>query len=358
MARLALAQLQVTRGEFEAALKTAEAVLAIDSGNVNARLIESAALMGQKRFGDSRQILDAMIKSSPSSPDVLFQLGVVNLSENRFKEAEDNFRRAYQLNPANSRGLMGMVETNMAQNKPDAALKLLEDEAGKGPNRMDLMVAMGNTAVRAGKYDLAVQSFQKVGATLEKGSKAMGDIYLRIGETYRRKGDANSAIQALQKAREILPDNTTVLSTLAITLDAAGRKPDAKQVYEATLKLDPNNGIVLNNLAFLQAENNGDLDDALTKAVRARQLLPNLFEVSDTLGVIYLKKGLSDNAIDVFRDLVARQPNHSTYRFHLGLALSQKGDKTKALEQLREALKYNPSKEEKQKIQELITRLG
>ena len=28
------------------------------------------------------------------------------------------------------------------------------------------------------------------------------------------------------------------------------------------------------------------------------------------------------------------------------------------LEQLKEALKYNPSKEEKQKIQELITRLG
>jgi len=55
MARLALAQLQVTRGEFEAAFKTAEAVLAIDAGNVNARLIESAALMGQKKFGDSRR---------------------------------------------------------------------------------------------------------------------------------------------------------------------------------------------------------------------------------------------------------------------------------------------------------------
>jgi len=54
----------------------------------------------------------------------------------------------------------------------------------------------------------------------------------------------------------------------------------------------------------------------------------------------------------------AKQPNHSTYHFHLGIALSQKGDKTKALEQIKEALKYNPSKEEKQKIQELITRLG
>ena len=132
---LSLAQLQVNRGEFDAALKTAEAVLAIDSGNVNARLIESAALMGQKRFGDSRTMLDAMLKSNPGSPDVLFQLGVVNLAENRFKEAEDAFRRAYQLNPANSRGLMGIVETNMAQNKTDEALKLLQAESDKAPNR-------------------------------------------------------------------------------------------------------------------------------------------------------------------------------------------------------------------------------
>jgi tetratricopeptide (TPR) repeat protein len=36
LARLALAQLQVARADFDAALKTAEAVLAIDKGNVNA----------------------------------------------------------------------------------------------------------------------------------------------------------------------------------------------------------------------------------------------------------------------------------------------------------------------------------
>ena len=93
---------------------------------------------------------------------------------------------------------------------------------------------------------------------------------------------------------------------------AAARRPEAKQVYEATLKLDPNNAVVLNNLAFLLAESGGDLDDALTKAQRAKQILPNLFEISDTLGWIYLKKNLADNAIDIFKDLVAKaaQPLH------------------------------------------------
>ena len=155
-----------------------------------------------------------------------------------------------------------------------------------------------------------------------------------------------------------MPDNVMVLSTLALVLDSAQRKPEAKQVYEATLKLDPNNAVALNNLAFLLAETGGDLDDALTKAQRAKSLLPSLYEISDTLGWIYLKKNLSENAIDIFKDLVSKVPNISTYHYHLGMAYSQKGDKTKALEQLRESLKYNPTKDEKDKIQQLITRLG
>jgi tetratricopeptide (TPR) repeat protein len=357
LARLALAQLQVGRQEYDAALKTAEAILAIDKGNGNARLIESAALMGQRKFGDSRVMLDTMLKANPSSPDVLYQLGLVNLNENKYKEAEDAFRRSYQLNPANPRGLMGTVETYMAQNKPEEALKLLQAESDKAPGRLDLLLATGNIAVRAGKYDFAIQTFNRVLAQMDKADKK-GDIYLRIGEVYRRKGDANGAIQALQKARETLPDNIMVLSTLALVLDGASRKPEAKQFYEAILKLNPNDPVVLNNLAFLLAETGGDLDDALTKAQHAKQIRPDLYEVSDTLGWIYLKKGMADNAIDVFKDLVAKEPHHATYRFHLGMAYSQKGDKTKALDQLKEALKLNPARDEKDKIQQMITRLG
>src|ERR1035441_7438467 len=357
LARLDMAKLQVARQEFDAALKTAEAVLTIDKGNVNARLIESAAMMGLKKFGDSHVMLDTMLKTNPGSPDVLFQLGVVNLAEKRYKEAEDAFRRAYQLNPADSRGLMGIVETDMGQNKADEALKLLQSESDKAPGRIDLLLSLANVAVRAGKYDFAIQTYDRMLVLTDKSLKA-GDIYMRIGETYRRKGDANNAIKALQKARETLPDNAMVLATLGLVLDGASRKPEAKQFYEATLKMEPNNAIVLNNLAYLLAETGGDLNDALTKVQRAKQIRTDLPEISDTLGWIYLKKGLADNAIDVFKDLVAKEPHHATYRYHLAMAYSQKGDRTKAMEQLKEALKYSPKSDEKEKIQQLITKLG
>jgi tetratricopeptide (TPR) repeat protein len=316
-------------------------------------------LMGMKKYGDSRDLLHAVLKVDPNSTDSLFQLGVVSLAENKYADAIEAFRKTYSLEPANGRGLMGMVEVYLAQNKDDLALQTLQTEIQKYPKRTDYHMALGNTAVRVGKYDMAIAEFQGVANGTDKDSKkALGEVYLRIGETCRRKGDYNAAILALQKSRSALPDNTVVLATLALTLDTAGRKQEARLAYEQCLKIDPRNAVALNNLAYLLAENNGDLEMALTYAQRSKQLLPQLNEIADTLGWIYLKKGLTDSAIEQFRDIVTKQPSHSTYRYHLGMAYAQKGDRLKAIQELNGALKNSPPKDESDKIKQLLAKLG
>ena len=359
LARITLAQLELSQHDYEAALKTAQDILEkLDRNNLNARLLESGALTGLKKYGDSKTLLNAMLKASPSTPEIHFQLGMVALAEKRYADAEESFKKSFELNPANSRGLMGIVETDMAQNKTDAALKLLLEESKKAPNRMDLLVGLGNTAVRAGKYDDAIGYYQRVIDGLDKNSNSRGEIYLRIGETYRRKGDDNNAIAALQKAREAVPDSEMVLNALALVLDHAGRRNEAKGVYDAIIRMDPNNAVALNNLAYLMVETGLDTDVALSYAQRAKQLLPDMAEVSDTLGWIYLKKAQYDYAVNAFLELVVKEPGHSTYHYHLAMAYKQKGDKGKAIEQLHEAIKDNPTSEEHQKISEMLSQLG
>jgi len=357
MARLELARLEIYKGDYEAAMKTAEQALAIDKSNLSARLIEAAALLAQKKFTEARQLLESLRAQVPNSPDVVFQLGVVSLAERNYKEADSEFRRAYDLNPANTRGMTGIVESDLEQNKPDIAIQTLKQELAKNSERSDLKLLLADVEVRIGKFDDAIADYQAILNTLGKNSKPRAQVYVRLGEAYRRKGDPADAVQAFQKARELLPDDVLVLSSLALVLDAAQRWNEAEQVYNATIKLAPNDGVSLNNYAFLLAEHGGDLDQALTMAQHATQLLPNYPEVSDTLGWIYLKKNLSDQAIDIFKRNVAQQGNSSTYRYHLGMALYQKGDKGQARQALLEALKYNPSGTEKQRIQELLARL-
>jgi tetratricopeptide (TPR) repeat protein len=357
-ARLALAQLQVMRSEFEPALKSVAGILQIDKKNGPARMIEAAALLGEKKYAEARQLLEAIRQANPNAPDIDFSMGMVAMKQGDLKQAEEIFRKAYAASPKDARGLVGLVEVLAAQGHFDQAIQFLQSELAKNPTRNDLQMALGNIAVRAGNFDMAVGQFQAVLNELDKNSKARGEVYFRLGVTLRRKGDLNSAIPALYKAREALPGNSMVVNELAVTLQAADRKPEAREAYEQAVKLDPQNGFALNNLAFLIAEaGSGDLDQALTYAQRAKQVYPNLSEVSDTLGWIYLKKNMSDNAMDIFQGLVNKMPGNSTYRFHLGMAYAQKGDKPKALRELQQALRSSPAKDEENKIKDLINKL-
>ncbi len=357
-ARLAMAKLQGMRREYQAALESANAVLRLDKTNGAAHMIEASAYVGLKKYAEARQLIETMQQANPNSADVTFSLGMIDLHEEKYKEAEETFRKAYQQNPKDTRGLIGLVEALSRQNKYDQSVQVLQEELAKDPKRNDVRMALGNIAVRSGNLDMGIDQFQKVLDTLDKNAKIRGQVYLRIGETYRRKGDFKDAVAALTKAREALPDSSLIINTLAQALDAAGHKPEAARTWEQAIKLDPNNGVALNNLAFLLAESGGDLDQALTYAQRAEQMMPNMNEVSDTLGWIYLKKNLSDNAMDIFQKLVTKVPSNSTYRFHLGMALSQKGDRPRAIKELQQALHSNPSKEEEGKIRDLIGKLG
>ncbi|HEY1496134.1 MAG TPA: tetratricopeptide repeat protein, partial [Candidatus Solibacter sp.] len=187
-----------------------------------------------------------------------------------------------------------------------------------------------------------------------KDPEAAGDLFLRIGETYRRKGDLAHAVTALQRSSALRPGHAIVVSTLALVLDAMGRKADAAAKYREVLELNPNDGVAMNNLA----ETGGDLDDALRLAQHALRLLPDLAEVADTLGWIYLKKNVSARAIEVFRDLVEKHPNDITYHYRLGMALAQLGDNFAASAELRAALKLNPPEELAARILHLLMALG
>jgi tetratricopeptide (TPR) repeat protein len=69
-------------------------------------------------------------------------------------------------------------------------------------------------------------------------------------------------------------------------------------------------------------------------------------EVNDTLGWIYVKKGLADLAIPPLLVSVAGDQKNASYRYHLGLAYAKKGDKRKAKDAFDEALTLQPGLKE------------
>jgi tetratricopeptide (TPR) repeat protein len=220
------------------------------------------------------------------------------------------------------------------QDDPAETIRSLQSEIAANPERLDLVVSLGNNAVRAGQFELAISSFRNVLERIEPDSQGAGDLYLRLGETYRRQGATDASIESLTRARHILPENPVVLGTLAMVLEGAGQKAEAEGAYRAALQADSDNATTMNNLAFLIAENGGNLDEALSLARRAVQLMPDASEVADTAGWIQLKRHAVDDALALFASALAREPDNQSYRSHLLMALGTMPEITPALEEI------------------------
>ena len=88
----------------------------------------------------------------------------------------------------------------------------------------------------------------------------------------------------------------------------------------------------------MYAQDGGDLNVALKLAQAAKAKMPDRPEVNDTLGWIYVKKGLGSLAVQPLQQAISARPQRPAYHYHLGMAYVATGDKQKARESLEKAL--------------------
>ena len=352
---IGLGQIQVAQKEFKPALDNAQRILSMDKNSLPAHLISSAARIGMGQVKEAKAELREVLDKYPTSAEAMVQMGLLARHEKNLKESETWFRKAFDTNPANINSLRALVETIGAQNQPARALEVLRTEAQKYPNRVEIREMLGNYLVRTGKLDAGAAEFKAAAESQLATNKAAAvSLYLKMGEIQRIKGDHAGAIQTGEKARALDSRNFQALAFLALAYDGAGKPQEARRIYNEALKIDPNNVVVLNNYAYLLAQTGGSLDEALTYAQRAMQAKPEVDEIADTLGWIYLKKQLTDNAIEMFQRIVAKQPRNPVYQYHLALALDQKGNRDEARKHVEIALQNNPPQSDVESMRRLL----
>jgi tetratricopeptide (TPR) repeat protein len=353
VARDLLARIYLQKGDSAKALKEADEAITLNPNDLQARLVRSTALLGLGERAKAQAELDAVLRLSPDNPDARYQVGYLAWQDRDFKRAEQIFQELYKANPKDLRGLVGVTETLVSANRFGDAIKIMENTVSASPDRRDFRLVLANVYVRDQRYDDAIHVYEG----LLKVDPKSADLLMRLAETQRRKGDVNLAVDTFRRAAEVAPTDSRPLLQLGMLLDGTGRRDQAKPVYEQVLKIQPDNPFALNNLAFIKAEEGVDLDEALTMAQRARQKMPSSMDIMDTLGWIYIKKNLSDDAVRTFRELTQAEPSRATYRLHYGMALMQKGDRPSARRKLEAAMKFKPSTGESGKIRELLATL-
>jgi len=348
---MALAELSLSKKDYAQALQYVSRALAVNPRLIEARLVRTSALLSTEKYSEARSELTAMAAELPQNTEVQFQIASLDLAEKKYPQAEARFEQLYQKDKY--RALAGLTEAYRQQGQFDKAISRLTLELGKSPDAVAPHFLLADTALRASKYDLALQQYQRLETLLPQSAQ----VRMRLGAVYQFKGDLPKAIASFQQAAELAPRDPATLAAVADALRMSGKNAEAVRGYRRLLALDPDNANAMNNLAYTLLDTGGAIDEAQKLAERALQKSPRSPNFADTLGMIYLKKNLDDSALQVFSGLTQRFPDNPVFRYHYALTLTQKGQKAKAKTELEAALRKSPPDELRKNIQSSLAKI-
>ena len=313
------------------------------------RMALAAYYADRKNYIEARRVL----AGDSTAPGVQYELGLVYLAEGKAEQAAAAFRQSYRSEPENLRGLEGIADIYLKRLKPEEALRILDEEAAKHEDDPAVPLLAATIAARAGKSDIQIADFRTAIRRLEQRHGDTFEIHLGLSEVYRRTAKPAEAI------REFLAGCDAIKSSLRLTGGSFNRMllgPMAHH-FEQALDKEPSDAVLMHNLAYMLAAAGSDKDRALSLALRAAELLPEVDEARDNVGLVRLSRQEWQPALDWFRPLASRNPGNWAFRYHLALALAGAGDSDAAASELREALRLVPPEGQEAEIRALLAKV-
>jgi tetratricopeptide (TPR) repeat protein len=348
-----LASIHDREKDFTALLEESRILSELQPGNPTAGLFRTRALMGLGRLSEAKTQIAKQLAADPNATEPLMQQAFVALAESKYDVAEAAFRRLYKPGQKDRRALMGLVETSILKKQPEAAIKLLQTDLAQAQEPEETRLLLATTASRLGKFDLAIEHYEKA---IEK-QPTSSVLLLALGETQRRKGDAAASQATLQKAGALDPKSSAAQAGLGLQQLDAGNTQAAEKFFREAIAKNPGDVASRNNLAFLLAGENRNLDEALRYAQEAVAKAPGNPIYSDTLAYVHLKRKNYDAALSIWNKLTAAAPQVAEYQIHMAQAHLEKGDTVAARNRLAAAEKLPLSAADKKALEQLRARI-
>jgi len=338
-ARLALARLWLQRGKPDDAIRLAYNALRVQPGVAGATMILARALLSKGDAENAAPHVMQLVKAFPESADTQTALGQLRALQGERRDARSAFDRALRIDPGILEAFAGITTLDLQANDPAAARARVDARLAESPSDPRLLLLAARLYVVLRDTSAAERTLRRV----IEVDPAQIEAYALLGQVYASEHRLDEARAEFERLAMLGPSASAVgaQTVLGIILQMQNKWAEAQARYERVLVLDPTAAVAANNLAWIYAERSTNLEKALTLAETARSQLPDSPEVSDTLGWVYYKSGLTSLAVPTLRASVDKAPTNAVYRYHLGLAYAQSGNTKASRQALEQALALN-----------------
>ncbi len=224
-------------GEYQAALAAFEAALASEPENVQARLNLGLAQLQLGQTGAALESAERAVQLGPEDMEAWRALGAIRAAAGEVDEAGEAFDRALQLAPEDARANEGMADLLRGAGDCAAALTYYDRAIEADPATALLHVRRAMCRLQAGDPRAAIEGLETARSILPE-DRNVADALARLLATQSER-DGGDARRALDLARQTARrwEGVDILETQAMAEAAAGRFEAAAGLQQEAIEL-------------------------------------------------------------------------------------------------------------------------
>ncbi|RYZ00600.1 MAG: tetratricopeptide repeat protein [Chitinophagaceae bacterium] len=165
---------------------------------------EGVSHLYAERNASAKSTFEKILAANPNNIDAVYWLGQTHLENNQIAEARNVYQKLLSANGNAPLVVAGMGHVLLAEGKTADARQQFETAITLSKNKdANVLNAIGraNVEVREGDVAYALSKLQQASQLAPNN----GDIWINLGNAYRRKGEGGEAVKAYMKAQTSMP---------------------------------------------------------------------------------------------------------------------------------------------------------
>jgi tetratricopeptide (TPR) repeat protein len=271
----------------------------------------------QHRLKEARGAFEELVQLKPNDPTARFRLGLVSKAQHNHKSALSNFEESLRLYPHAIEPLWEIVALLIEDGRAAEAFNRAKQQLAVSSENPFVHSVVGELALRLDDVKEGEQHLVEAARLVNTAAgKSLGLMALSRWTTLPKLNPLSSVRRTEHVSR--LFSSHIRLGQLH---EDRGERQEAEQRYHEILKVDATFPPALHGMARLLSDT--DVDEALRYAEAAAAEGWENPRLADTLGWLYLKKGLTRRALTLLEGAAGRLPHDPTVQSHYRRALEQ-----------------------------------